>query len=233
MKMYVAAAAVAVAFGLEFVTPAGAATLTMNLTVDNQFTVYVSSSDATLGTFVGSGNAWQTTYSFSDPLSGPVEYIHVIGVNWTSNNGLWLSPGTLNGTGDNPDGFIGTFGISGSGYEFANGSTTLSTNTTDWRGSPAGTPPYATIPTTWTGATGTPQSYGLNGVGPWGGVSSVSSSAEWIWSNPDNGNFAEFSTTISSVPEASTWAMLLSGFAALGFAAFHLAGKRRPASIAG
>ena len=222
MRRYVTAAAVSAVFGFGCAASAGAATLQLNLTADNQFAVYVSSSDSVVGTFVGSGNQWGTTYSFSDPLSGPApQYIHVIAVNWTSNNGLWGSPGTLNGTGANPDGFIGSFSISGSGYKFADGSTTLSTDTTDWRASPAGSSPYSTIPG-WTGATGTPQSYGLNGAGPWGTRPSISSGAEWIWSNPDNGNYSEFSTTISSsVPEASTWAMLLSGFAALGFVGYR------------
>jgi hypothetical protein len=236
MREYVAATAVSVVLGFGCLGSAGAATLELNLTGDNQFAVYVSSSDGVLGTLVGSGYHWETTYSFSYPLEGPgPQYIHVIAVNWTSDNGLWRSPGTLNGTGNNPDGFIGSFSISGSGYKFANGSTTLWTGTTDWRASPAGSTPYSTIPA-WTGATGTPQSYGLNGVGPWGTRPSIASGAEWIWSNSDNGNYAEFSTTIFdpiAVPEASTWGMLLIGFAALGFTAIRQSRKGPPATIVG
>ena len=222
---------------MGFVTSSSAATLNLNLTADNQFAVYLSTSDAAEGTKIGSGAVWATTSSFSDTLSGSGPfYIHVIAVNATSDNGLWSSPGSLNGQGDNPAGFIGSFSISGSGYTFANGSTTLSTDTTDWRASEAGdattTPAYATIPG-WTGATGAPQSYGDNGAGPWGTVSSVSGSAKWIWSNPDNGDYAEFSTTITGAPESSTWVMLLSGSAALGFVAYRRPGTKRPMSIVG
>ena len=34
--------------------------------------------------------------------------------------------------------------------------------------------------------------------------------------------------TLLTVPEASTWAMMLAGFAGLGYAAFHRTGKRTP-----
>src|SRR5271166_2740773 len=125
MKRCVSVAAVSAVLGLVYAASAGATTLDLNLTVDNQFAVYLSSSDSVLGTFVGSGNAWQTTYSFSDPLGPGRQYIHVVATNWTTDNGLWSSPGTPNGTGGNPDGFIGTFSISGNGYTFANGSTTI------------------------------------------------------------------------------------------------------------
>ncbi len=41
---------------------------------------------------------------------------------------------------------------------------------------------------------------------------------------------AAFSLTGSTVPEPSTWAMMLLGFAGLGFAAYRRASKARPAS---
>jgi PEP-CTERM motif len=34
--------------------------------------------------------------------------------------------------------------------------------------------------------------------------------------------------TVTGVPEASTWAMMVMGFAGLGYAAFHRTGKREP-----
>ena len=58
MKRCVSVAAVSAVLGLVCAASAGATTLDLNLTVDNQFTVYLSSSDSVLGTFVGSGNAW-------------------------------------------------------------------------------------------------------------------------------------------------------------------------------
>ena len=231
MKRSVAAAAFAALWGAGCVGPARAATLALNLTADNQFAVYVSTSDDALGTLVGSGNDWRTTYAFSCSLAAGPYFIHVIAANWTPQNGSSGSPATEDGTGDNPDGFIGAFSIAGGA--FANGSTTLSTDTTNWKASEAGARPYATIPATWTGATGAPQSYGLNGVGPWGGRPDIASGAQWIWSNPDNGQYAEFSTAFTAAPEASTWAMMACGFAALGFAAFRRPRKPQPASIVG
>ena len=238
MKAYLAAAAGAAVLGLASVASAGAATLDLTMTVDNQYQVFVSSSDSTLGTFVGSSNNWQNVQSFSYSLSGATEYIHVIAVNWTLLNGLWSSAGTTP-DGGNPVGFLGTFSIAGLGYTFTNGSTTLSTDTTHWTVSAI--PDSATIPTSWSGAPlYAPQSWGPNtppdGTSPWGNLASIAPGAQWIWSNPNDPNYnlsyAEFSTEIigTIVPEASTWTMLLSGFGALALASAWSA-KRRPRSL--
>jgi MSHA biogenesis protein MshQ len=109
---------------------ASASTLNLNLTADNAFTVYLSTNDAVLGTQIGLGKDWPTTYSFSTTLTpGSNYYIHVIGTNWTSANGFPFGPP---GDPSNPDAFIGSFNISGGGFKFANGLTSLSTDTTHW-----------------------------------------------------------------------------------------------------
>lgn len=51
---------------------ANATTLNSTLNVDNTFRLYLSTSNNTLGTLVGSGNDWPTTYSFSSALTAGV-----------------------------------------------------------------------------------------------------------------------------------------------------------------
>ncbi len=234
MKAYFAAAAGAAALGLAC-GAAHAATLTMDATADNQFAIYVSSSDSVLGTLVLTGADWGTTYSASVNLTSATEFIHVIAINWTTNTG-WPQYGQGNalGNGTNPTAFIGTFNLVGGA--FANGSTTLSTGTTYWTGDgayPLGTPPWTqtTLPV-WSTPTDTPITYGSNGDGPWGLHGSIAADAQWIWSNSTtNYDYAEFSTQLTDVvPEASTWTMLLSGFGALALASVWSA-KRRPRTL--
>jgi len=231
MKSYVVAA-LSAALGFGPIAASHAATLNMDVTADNQFDVYVSSSDSVLGTLVLSGNAWGTTYSASVTVPGGADFIHVIAINWTSDNGYSYGSGTPP-SGGNPGAFIGTFSISGGA--FSNGATALSTDTTHWTANPAtpaGSPPWS--PTDlpgWAAPTGAPVSYGLNGVAPWGDVQSVSSSAQWLWptQNPDypyNYDYAEFSTTFIAAPEPAAWMMISLGFAALGFAAVRRSGKQ-------
>ena len=250
IKNGISVAALGAVLGLGFAAAAGAqtiqTTLTGTLTADNQFSVYLSSSANTLGTLVASGGEWQTTFTFTTPLTARVEYLQVIATNWTTDNGLWSTAGTRNGSGSNPDGFIGAFSINigGTSYKFANNTTSLLTDTTDWQADPAPIPQTTQWPITalpaWSAPTGTPQAYAYNGGGVWGpdlggAEPGIPSNAQWIWSNPDNLDYAEFSTTITdspAAPEVSTWTMPVSGFGALGFAALRRS-KRAPASILG
>ena len=204
---------------------ANAAILDLSLTADNQFAVYLSTSDATLGTPLGGGADWQTTVSLSTTLAaGSNYYIHVIGTNWTSANGFSFGPP---GDKNNPDAFIGSFSISGGGFKFANGSTSLVTDTTNWKAI------AATDNISWTAPTTAPQAFALNGGGIWGSVHGpeigISPNAQWIWSVPDNGLYADFSAQISAVPEASTWAMMILGFVGVGFMAYR---RKRSAMLA-
>lgn len=202
-----------------------AAVLTGNLTADNQFSVYISSDDSVLGNLIGQGNDWHTTYSLtSTSLTAGTYYLHVIGHNFYGpSTGL---------AGGNPDALIGQFTLSGN-YLFANGSTTLLTNTTDWRAADA---VYNGVqPASWFAPTNSAISYSTN-AGPniWtnnsGGAArpGIASNAEWIWSSPDTTGEAYFSTTITAVPaavgavpEASTWAMMMVGFFGVGVLAYR------------
>ena len=191
-----------------------AGVLTGNLTADNQFAVFISTSDSSLGDLIGSGNDWQTTYSLTPTnLTAGTYYLHIVAQNFGG-------PST-GSAGGNPDAMIGQFSLSGN-YVFANGSTTLLTNTTDWRASDA-----AYFGPLWFAPSGTPVSFGANGEsniwsnnagGPRPGISV---NAQWIWSSPDATGETYLSTTITAVPEPSTWAMMIAGFLGVGFLAYR------------
>lgn len=198
-------------------TSANASTLNLNLTADNEFKVYLSTDDSVLGTPIGVGNDWQTTYSFSQALGAASTYfIHIIGTNWTDVNGYPQFPRFGSG---NPNALIGSFNITGGGFVFGNGTSLISTDTTHWKAIAVGDN------VNWTTPTGAPQSFGLNGSSPWGTRPGISSSAEFIWSNPDNRLYSDFSLQISAVPEASTWAMMILGFLGLGFLGYRKSSK--------
>jgi hypothetical protein len=161
-------------------TDGQAAVLTGSLTADNQFQVYISTNDSDLGTLIGSGNNWQATYSLTSPnLTAGTYYLHIVGYN----------DGGIAVPGSNPDAIIGEFHLTGD-YRFANGSTTLLTNTTDWRASDA---PYTGLPPGgWVAPTGAPISFGANSDhNIWynnggGQRPGINSSALWIWSSVKN-----------------------------------------------
>ena len=199
---------------------AQAATLTGLVNSDNPFSAYISSSDSTLGTLIGSGANWRTSDPISATLSSGVYYLHIVADNWTSDSDHTVIPG--NADAGNPDAILGQFSLTGA--KFSNGSTTLLTDTADWRATG-----QVAAGSTWSAPSGAPVGLGLNGVGPWGGVGDVSSNAQWIWSQTDPSGEAFFSTTIAAVPEPATWAMMLVGLGGLGVA---LRSRRKPAVAA-
>ncbi|MGE5458874.1 MAG: copper amine oxidase N-terminal domain-containing protein, partial [Methanobacterium sp.] len=125
-----------------------------DLTVDNGFDLYVSTSDTDVGALVKSGDDWQKNYHVIIPLTpGVTNYIHVKARDWGE-----------------VAGFIGEFTINNDNYSFANGSKYILTNINDWRVSKQGFGICYETPTL--------------SPGPWGGApSEVDSNAEWIWTN--------------------------------------------------
>ena len=195
MKINALVAALSLTAGLS--NTLYATSLSSSLNVDNYFSLYVSADDTQLGTLIGSGENWPTTYSFSSGLTaGVTSYIHVVAQNESG-----------------PAGFLGSFTLSDSNFKFANGTTSLTTNATDWK-----------VNNTGFGGTFTSAviSGGTNGVGPWwGNAAGNSPTAQWIWStnaqdNAPDHEFAYFSTTVTAVPEPETFAMLLAGLGMLG-----------------
>jgi protein with PEP-CTERM/exosortase system signal len=176
---------------------ASATELSLSLTADNDFSVYLSTSDNTVGTLIGSGTDWPTTYTFSAALTAGTDYFLHIDAN---NQG-------------GPDGLLGSFGLSDSNFLFENSQTTLVTGTTDWAGNN-------------TGFNGSYSSsnisdFGANGVGPWGYHPAISADADWIWYGQGGlTNDSYFSTEISAqsaaaVPDGGTTLGLL-GLSLLG-----------------
>lgn len=176
-------------------TSAFSSTLTMNLNVDNAFDVYISTSDAVLGTLVGSGTNWPTTYSFNAVLTPAVtNYIHIVAVN---------SGG--------PGGFLGDFSISDNLFQFVNTTQSLVTNNVDWNFSTTGFGgPYVS-----------PADEAPNGGGPWGNIAGVNAGARWIWDPANCGDCTVyFQTAItanagSATPEPTTPLLLAGGIAVL------------------
>jgi len=218
---------------------ANATTLSGELTADDAFALYISTSNSTLGTIVADGNYWPSTYNFTTTLStGSTYYLHVI-----ADNNLYY--GTSHSSPVNADGLLGQFNLNGTGFEFANGTQQLLSNTSSWaaganvgteqlldpNGSVKGSSVGSSV-TTWIAPTGTPLNEGTN-AGPsywsenYSGATHplIASSADWIWSSTDPSGEAFFSAEIdpisSAVPESSTWAMMVLGFAGVGFIAYR------------
>lgn len=143
-----------------------------DLTVDNGFDLYISTSDYDTGTLVKSGDDWQKNYHVAIPLTpNVVNYIHIKANDWGEIAGL-----------------IGDFTLKDEAFTFSTGNKYLVTNTSDWQVSRHGFGKDYESPTT--------------SSGPWGGApSQVDDNAKWIWTNNgrDVNTSRYFSTSIKPV----------------------------------
>lgn len=224
MKMRFAAAATALAL-TAFIGQAQATTLYGSLTADNAFYAYISTSPTSIGTQVASGNNWQALSQFSTTLApGQTYYLHIEAINYGLEGGL-----------------IGSFTLSDPQFQFANGTQTLTTNTTDFTGS-YNSSNNTVSPQTWVDPTGKVTSVGSTSTAaPWSSsAASTLTAAQWIWPSdaqslpnsptkyPSDAVCAnctvDFSATISPVPEPLTLSLFGAGLFGLG--ALHR--RRKP-----
>lgn len=148
--------------------------LSASINVDNEFVAYISTSPTLSGTSFLTGNSWPTTYTgnYVFPSAGTY-YLHVMATD----------------TG-RPEMFIGTFSLANaSGSTFANGTTDLLTNATDWTVSNTGFGVAATAPL----------DLGANGGGAWGNLAGQSPTARFLWA-PNYTSTVYFTTVINVVP---------------------------------
>lgn len=176
---------------LSLTAPAGvmASTLSGTLTADDSFVAFISTSDSLAGTQIASGDNWGLPQSFSNInlSSGQDYYLHIH---------AWDVYGLISA-------FLGKFDLSGNGFSFANHSTSLVTNATDWK-----------VSTTGFGSNYLPSpfDYGANGVSPWFTMSGIDTTAHWLWTTQGSLGDAYFSTKITStVPLPAAWAMMALG----------------------
>jgi len=137
----------------------GAGSFTATMTVDNLYSIYVSTDDNVQGTLFGADDNWTIAHTHTTALTpGVTNYIH-------------LKADDVGG----PEMLIGDFSLSGA-FKFANGTQSAKTNATDLKVSSTG----------WSGY-GTPlELSSSNSHSIWGSIGGVSSTAKYIWSNPWN-----------------------------------------------
>lgn len=179
-------------------------TLSSSINVDNMFNEYISSSatDLTGAQLIqsqlwdtnGGALAWATTFNASTSITGTApQYLIVEAIN-------------VGG----PGGFLGSFSLSGSQYEFSNHSQSLLTGDAAWTQSTNGV----------AGSYANTIDQGQNGVGPWGSRGGNNPLAHWV-----TGGGAEWSTTyysasinqVAAVPEPEEWALMIVGLGLIGF----------------
>lgn len=194
MNKFIRTALAPVAAALMMIAgSSSAAVLTSKMSVDNGYSIYVSTADNVQGTLFGSANNWYATYTDTTVLAaGQSYFLHIYAYDQGGIAGL-----------------LGDFSLTGGGHKFANGQTSMTTNTTNWMGNNTG----------FGSAYGAVGSLGNDGVSPWGNRPGIVDSATWIWAgNAYNNNEAYFTTRITAVPEPTTVAMFGLGLLALGAA---------------
>jgi hypothetical protein len=144
--------------------------LTMTLTVDNVYFLYLSTNDAIEGSLIGSDSNWEAAETYTADLQpATTYYLHIRAIDM----GAYAA-------------FLGEFTLNDNRFSFTNGAQHLLTGAAGWWVSATGFGENYQAPT----------EVGANGVGPWGTISGISSNANWIWAGSDLNVTRYFSTPI-------------------------------------
>jgi hypothetical protein len=195
LRTFFVKSALILSTSLAFCASAQAHLLTTKISVDNGFSAYLATANNLIGTQFSSANNWGTVTNGAVVLNGAAQYY------------LHISAYDQGGVA----GLLGQFSLADSGYHFADGTTYLLT----------GSKLITANTTGYTGAYSATTSYGVNGVSPWGTLSTIGSGAQWIWSgNNDTNNLSYFSVAIlkdmpANVPEPGSLGLLGLGLLAL------------------
>jgi hypothetical protein len=203
--------AIKLSLALAVVTTVGAqaTTLTGNMAADDAFYAYVGTSSSSLGTLVGSGSSWSTSFALTPTnlTPGTTNYLNIEAIKVGGPGGLSF---VLN--------------LSDSGFSFGNGTQTITTDSANFAYFTASynNGNAAVTPQTWVPATGpaiaAPYPYG-NVVGTAGWADAVNGLSSCDRCTVDFS--VPITSLTSAVPEPSTWAMMLLGFAGVGFMTYR------------
>jgi hypothetical protein len=190
------------------------AILTGNFAADNYAFVYLSTSATSRGTLIGQASGWSSASALSTTnLASGTYYLNIEVIN--ADSGLYSQGG-----------FLGDFSLGGDGT-FATGSNHLLTSTTGWLAG-YNDSNFAYTQQAWVAPTASAVSEGANGIAPWGNISGISGSANWIWSGDLQSGLnlgmpgtqcaactIDFQAKLTVVPEPASWTVMLIGLAGL------------------